>query len=80
MPDVETRLVECFRVVFPDLSDADIRLASPEKVQQWDSVAAITLVNVIEEQFDTQIDYDRLSEFDSFGKVLNYLTVDRGVT
>lgn len=80
MPDVETRLVDCFRAVFPDLSEADIRLASQEGVEDWDSVAAITLVNVIEEQFDTQIDYDRLPELDSFGKVLEYLTVDRGLT
>jgi acyl carrier protein len=79
MPDVENRLVDCFRAVFQDLSEADIRLASQEKVQQWDSVAAITLVNVIEEEFSTQIDYDRLPELDTFSKVLEYLTVDRGI-
>ena len=79
MPDVETRLVGCFRAVFPDLSEADIRLASQEKLEQWDSVAAITLVNVIEEEFSTEIDYDRLPELDTFSKVLEYLTVDRGV-
>jgi len=79
MPDVETRLVGCFQAVFPDLSEADIRVASQEKLQQWDSVAAITLVNVIEEEFSTEIDYDRLPELDTFSKVLEYLTVDRGV-
>ena len=44
-----------------------------------DSVAAITLVNVIEEEFSTQIDFDRLPELDTFSKILEYLTVDRGV-
>ena len=79
MPDVATRLAGCFRAVFPDLSEADIRAASQEKVEQWDSVAAITLVNVIEEEFSTQIDFDRLPELDTFSKVLEYLTVDRGI-
>jgi acyl carrier protein len=79
MPDVETRLVGCFRAVFPDLPEADIRLASQDTVEQWDSVAAITLVNVIEEEFSTEIDFDRLPELDTFDKVLEYLTVDRGI-
>jgi acyl carrier protein len=80
MPDVETRLVGCFLSVFPQLSEADIRGASQEKLEAWDSVAAITLVNVIEEEFSTQIDYDHLPNLDSFGKVLNYLTVERGLS
>jgi acyl carrier protein len=78
MANVETRLVGCFQAVFPDLPEAAIRLASQEKVEQWDSVAAITLVNVIEEEFSTQIDYDRLPELDTFSKILEYLTGDRG--
>jgi acyl carrier protein len=80
MPDVETRLVGCFQSVFPDMTEADIRNASQEKLDQWDSVAAITLVNVIEEEFSTQIDYDQLPNLDSFSKVLVYLSVDRGLS
>jgi len=79
MPDVETRLVGCFRTVFPDLSEADIRLSSQDTVEQWDSIAAITLVNVIEEEFSTEIDFDRLPDLDTFTKVLEYLTGDRGI-
>ncbi len=79
MLDVETRLVGCFQTVFPHLSEADIRTASQENLEQWDSVAAITLVNVIEEEFDTQIDYDYLPNLDTFAKVLAYLAIERGV-
>jgi acyl carrier protein len=79
MQDVGTRLVGCFRTIFPDLSEADILAASQDTVDQWDSVAAITLVNVIEEEFSTEIDYDRLPELDSFNKVFEYLTVVRGI-
>jgi acyl carrier protein len=80
MPDVGTRLVGCFLTVFPELTEADIRSASQERIEQRDSVAAITLVNVIEEEFSTQIDYDHLPDLDSFAKVLEYLTVDRGLS
>lgn len=80
MPDVETRLVDCFQTVFPQLTEADIRSASQERLEEWDSVAAITLVNVIEEEFSTQIDYDNMANLDSFAKVLGYLTVDRGLS
>jgi acyl carrier protein len=80
MADVESRLVGCFLSVFPQLSEADIRNASQEQLEEWDSVAAITLVNVIEEEFSTQIDYDYLPDLDTFAKVLKYLTVDRGLS
>lgn len=80
MPDVGTRLVGCFLAVFPELNEVDIRSASQDRMEQWDSVAAITLVNVIEEEFSTQIDYDHLPNLDSFTKVLEYLTVDQGLS
>jgi acyl carrier protein len=80
MSDLENRLVGCFQSVFPEMTEADIRNASQEKLDQWDSVAAITLVNVVEEEFSTQIDYDLLPNLDSFAKVLEYLTVDRGLS
>ena len=80
MSDVETRLVGCFQTIFPELTGADILNASQEKMEQWDSVAAITLLNVIEEEFSTQIDYERLPDLDTFAKVLTYLTVDRGLS
>ena len=80
MSDVETRLVGCFQTIFPELAGVDILNASQEKMEQWDSVAAITLLNVIEEEFSTQIDYERLPDLDTFAKVLTYLTVDRGLS
>jgi len=79
MPNLETRLVGCFRAVFPDLPEVHIRLASQDTVEQWDSVAAITLVNVIEEEFNTQIDFERLPDLDTFTNILEYLTVDRRI-
>lgn len=79
MPDVRSRLVTCFHTVFEGLSDTQIEESARNSMEEWDSVAAITLVSVLEEEFNVQIDYERLPEFDTFSKILNYLTRDLGV-
>jgi len=73
MDDVRAKLVECFQIVFPDLKEKDIPAASQETIAEWDSVAAITLVNVIEEQFGIEMDLDQIADLDSFEKVRAYL-------
>jgi acyl carrier protein len=73
MDDVKPKLIECFQIVFPDIKEKDIPAASQETVAEWDSVAAITLVNVVEEQFGIEMDLDHVAELDSFEKVLTYL-------
>jgi acyl carrier protein len=42
-------------------------------VAGWDSVAAITLVNLIEEEFGITMDFDKLADLDSFDKILEYI-------
>lgn len=73
MDPITTRLVTSFQTVFPALSGAEIKGASQTSVAAWDSVAAITLVNVIEEEFGIEVDLDRLGELDSFERILDYL-------
>ena len=73
MDDTRKRLASCFQVVFPDLREAEIPSASQETVAAWDSVAAITMMNVIEDEFALQMDLDDLADLDSFEKVHAYL-------
>jgi acyl carrier protein len=73
MNDVRSRLAKCFESVFPDMPAADIPLASQKAVATWDSIAAITLVNVIEEEFGFPMDFDLLPELDSFDRILSYV-------
>jgi len=73
MDNVENRLAGCFRLVFPDLPENQIVSASQATVPQWDSIAAITLVNVLEEEFQTTIDFDQLADLDSFPRIKEYL-------
>ncbi len=71
--DPRQRLTNCFQVVFPDLPQQEIAAASTASVAAWDSVAAITLMNVIEDEFGFQMDLDDLADLDSFEKLYLYL-------
>lgn len=73
MDTINPRLVNCFRTVFPSLSEEDISHATQSTVEGWDSIAAITLVNVIEEEFGIQMDMDALADLDSFERIHEYL-------
>ncbi len=73
MPETRVQLISCFQIVFPDLPEDRIPEASQQTVMSWDSVAAITLVSVIDEQFDIQMDFEVLPELDSFTKILDYV-------
>jgi acyl carrier protein len=74
MDSIANRLTNCFRTVFPNLPETEIPAASQATVPAWDSVNAIMLVNVIEEEFEIQMDFDRLAELDSFSRIHDYLS------
>lgn len=73
MDEIKARLTKCFEAVFPDLPVPQIPSATQETVPNWDSIAAITLVNVIEEEFSIQMDLDELADLDSFERIAGYL-------
>ena len=73
MNDIHPRLIRCFSTVFPGLAESRIPAASPETVADWDSVSALTLLSVIEEEFSCQIDLDALPELTSFQAIAAYL-------
>jgi len=66
-------LSNCFQTVFPGLPAAQIPTATQDLVEAWDSTAAILLVNVIEDEFGIQVDFDRSGELDSFERICRYL-------
>jgi acyl carrier protein len=76
MNDLRTRLIDCFKLVFPDRPESEIPSTSQASVPAWDSVAAITMMNVVEDEFGIQIDLDILADLDSFERVLAYLETE----
>lgn len=73
MDERQKRLANCFCAVFPELSNEEIIHASSATVQSWDSVAFVTLLTVIEEEFGISIEEDDPGRFDSFQGILSYL-------
>jgi acyl carrier protein len=73
MDDVKQRLIGCFQIVFPDLPPSDIPRLTQATAGSWDSVSAITLMNVLEDEFLIEMDLDQVAELDSFDKIHTYL-------
>lgn len=71
--DTTTRLTNCFKTVFPDLADEQIPTATQRSIAEWDSIATVTLVNVIEDEFGIQMDLEALGDFDSFVEIRDYI-------
>ena len=71
--NIKERLQNIFESVFPDLPAEQVPQATQNNTQNWDSVAAITLMNLVEEEFEIQMDFEDLGDLTSFSKVLNYL-------
>jgi len=73
MDDLEQRLIRSFQVIFPELDDKQVRHATNTSVAAWDSMAMVTLINVVEEEFGIQIDMEQAPEMTSFERFLAYL-------
>lgn len=73
MDEMEQRLAACFAAVFPELPPEEIRLASAASMKSWDSVATVTLLAVVEEEFGINIADEDPARFDSFKDILAYL-------
>jgi acyl carrier protein len=73
MDEIENRLVICFQTVFPDLPESEVRVATRASVAMWDSIATVTLVNVIEDEFGIQMELDLLEEMDSFSRIHHFI-------
>jgi acyl carrier protein len=74
MTDVETRLTRCFNAVFPNVTASEIHAASVDSVEGWDSLATVTLMAVVEEEFDTTIEPEELEHLQSFDAYMRRLT------
>lgn len=78
MDETKERLARCFRLVFPGLK-VPAESASQETVPEWDSVASITLMNVVEEEFGIQMDFEAVSDLTSFELLLDHLKTQHQV-
>jgi acyl carrier protein len=73
MSERDDRLLRCFASVFPGLSPEEIRRTSAQEQGIWDSLATVTLISVIQEEFQLEIEPEMLEHLDSFEAFRRYI-------
>ena len=73
MADLERRLANCFALVFPSVAPQEIPLVSMASMASWDSLAGITLISLIEEEFAITVSPDDAPDLVSFELTLDFL-------
>lgn len=68
--EIVIQVLDCFAVVFPDISSDSLAAMERGNYAQWDSVMHVTLVTVLEESFGLRFDYDAFVGVDSASKVI----------
>jgi acyl carrier protein len=66
MNNVEEKLSYCFSLAFPKLDPGRRATATSENTSGWDSVAQVTLLTLIGEEFGIDIDFEEFEGATSF--------------
>ena len=69
-----TRLERCFALTFPRLDPNQYATASAETMADWDSVAQVTLLTVIGEEFGIEVDFEEFEGATSFEELARRLS------
>lgn len=73
MNDIQERVTQCFSNVFPDLRTEEIPRASTASLAAWDSVAHITLLSSIAEEFGQSFELEDFEELVSYALIVDRL-------
>lgn len=77
MSELERRLLVCFSDAFPDLPKAQLSSLSQGSHAEWDSVAHVTLVALLGEEFGLELSPDEIEEATSFARMLEVVSRHR---
>jgi acyl carrier protein len=66
MDAIREKLTRCFALTFPTLDPVLYPIASPQTVSEWDSIAQVTLLTLIGEEFGREIDFEEFEGATSF--------------
>ena len=73
MSEQDDRLVRCFASVFPTLSEEEIRVSDVVPLVNLDSLAGVTLVTLIDQEFGVNVELPDLLDLGSFGAISQFL-------
>jgi acyl carrier protein len=65
------QLERCFERVFPGLDRSSIPADTQDSVAAWDSIAQVTLIALIGEDFGIDIDFEDFEDATSFAAILD---------
>ncbi|MDP9117170.1 MAG: acyl carrier protein [Actinomycetota bacterium] len=65
MTDATDRLTECFKMVFPQVPVTEIPDLKVDG-DVWDSLATVSLITVVEDEFEVRFDDDKIEGLTSF--------------
>ncbi|MCW2855956.1 MAG: hypothetical protein JWR52_1571 [Marmoricola sp.] len=77
---LETAILECARTVFPDLTDVELLAATRQDLPEWDSLATLSLITLVEETLDIMLDDEEVQEFTSVASIQAVLAKRNGAT
>jgi len=73
MSTVKDRVDRCFLNVFPKARKEDLPTASTASLAGWDSVAHVTLLSSLSEEFGFDFEIEDFEELTSYTKITEYL-------
>jgi acyl carrier protein len=69
MSELDVRLSVLFRAAFSSLDEQNVREATRDSLAKWDSIAAMTLLALIEEEFGEQFDLEEAAGWTSYAQI-----------
>ena len=73
MSELDSRLSRCLATIFPDLSEENINACDMSVVITADSLAAVTLLALLEEEFGVALDIEELLTLRTFAAIRDRL-------
>jgi acyl carrier protein len=73
MNDIKDKVAQCFSSVFPNLRAEEIPSASQSSIAAWDSVAQVTLLSAVSEEFGLDFELDDFEQLVSYSLIVDCL-------
>jgi acyl carrier protein len=73
MNNTKERVTRCFANVFPDLREEEIERASTVSLPAWDSIAHVTLLSSIGEEFGQSFEPEDFETLLSYPLIVDHL-------
>jgi acyl carrier protein len=73
MNNIPERVTQCFSNVFPNLRKNEISGASMASLAGWDSVAHVTLLSSVAEEFGLDLEVEDFEELVSYPLIVEYV-------